>query len=136
MGTQLTDDIRAAIKQQLTSPPRPGTTTRKFIGKPAERRRRNPWAGGFRSDALGVNPEQIPQARAALRAAGVYVDYDENGCAILESERQYKDVAKASGMWSGRDGFHVPDEDGNALPTGRGVEEKKMECKRNLLDNI
>jgi len=125
-----TSSILAAAKKIMTGRPAPGLPIRKIIGKPAKRRRGNPWAGGYRSDALGVNPDQIPEARAALRAQGVCVEFDKDGCAIMESERQYKDVARATGMWTGRDGFQVPDGSGGRCHTGREAENERKNLEK------
>lgn len=109
MGLSLTDDIRAAIKSQLTAKPEPHRRqrARKVIaggGQKSQKCAASLWP--HRSDAMGCNPEQAEQAEAILRANGCMADVDRTtGELILTSESQYKQAAKAFGMWDGKDGF-------------------------------
>jgi len=129
MGVKLTDDLRKAIKAQLTAKPKPGISTRKII-------RRDPWAGGFKSDALGVAPEQIVEAQAELARQGVSCEFDaRTGAAIMTSQEHYRRVCRAIGLYSGRDGYGVPgSEEGSQVLTGRDREKAKAEFRRKLLE--
>lgn len=121
-GNELTDEMRAAIHLQLTAKP-----------KPRQRRARRGtaglWVKPFASDALGVNPRQIPEARAHLRAHGITAEFDSVGRCIVTGEKQYRDVAKATGMWDGRDGWNPKKNDGMPIETGRTpvVERRRFE---------
>ena len=121
---KLTDEMRASIKAQLTAHPGKTGTSAK-----ASDYKFTPHA----SDALGVSPSQIPEATAQLRAHGCMVDFDKSGRAIITSERQYKEVAKASGMWNGRDGFGVRDSDDRPVYTGRELQRKRREFREAVL---
>jgi len=124
MGRPLTDDIRAAINGQLTAAPGPSNKTR-------ERRTSSGlWARPFASEALGVSPDQIPEATEALRKAGVTAEFDKEGRCIVSSDKQFREVAKACGMWDGRDGFGSKDpETGQRHLTGREIEQRKQEFR-------
>lgn len=123
---KLTDDIRKAQKALLTSPPRGS--------KLAEKRRRRAaaaWEGGFESEALGVGVSQISAARAELARKGVDCDFNpRTGAAIMKSDKHYREVGKALGMFTGRDGWD------SAGATGkRPVKEReavKEELRREL----
>ena len=74
----------------------------------------------YHSEALGVDPSQIPEATAHLRQHGVMADFDpQTGAMVASSEKQVRDAAKASGLFNGRDGYGVPDAEGNMTGTGR-----------------
>lgn len=125
---ELTDDIRAAIKAQLTATPQAAVN-------PARQRRTSSglWARPFASDALGVNPTQIEAARAALRARGITADFDKSGRCVVTSDKQYREVAKAVGIWNGRDGYGIRREDGERGYTGREAERAKQELRKAVL---
>lgn len=132
-----------AAKAMLLGQGKPATSERakhrKVIGKPSRHRKHtgNVYATGFKSDALGVNPEQIPEATAALRANGVMNDFDpETGACIITSPNDHKKVARAAGMFSGRDGFDVKDADGKSDLTGRGKVKARRTANKKLLDDI
>lgn len=109
---KLDDTLRKTINGLLTA-------------KPAVKKRQNHSVYRFNngkvhhSDALGVNPAQIKEAREKLRQRGVYAEFDKEGRCLIKSERQFKDIAKASGMWAGDHGFRQLDSDGNRILTGR-----------------
>ena len=127
MAVELTDDIRNAVKGMLTAAPKPKIPTRQYIGERSTRASKNPWAGGFKSDALGVSPDQIPEAREKLAKAGVNVDFDRRtGAAIVESERHYQQIAKASGLKTGRDGY-------DNIKSGRDAVRGREAMMRSLL---
>lgn len=50
------------------------------------------------SDAMGVHPIQIEEAKAVLRALGVRVEYTPDGRAIIESPQHRKQLAEAMGL--------------------------------------
>lgn len=84
----------------------------------------------FASESLGVNPNQIPEATKALRAAGVMADFDKEGRLLVSSAKQYRDAAKACGLWTGRDGYGGgQDQDGRRIGTGRETERRKQEFR-------
>lgn len=120
--TALTDDIRSALKTQLTA--RPAAPSREY----ARRYKYAPHA----SEALAINPADIPRATATLRAHGCMVEYDSAGRPVITSERQYKEIGKAFGFWNGREGFRSYDEDGNRVLTGREQVQAREEFKRAL----
>lgn len=111
---ELTDSIRDQIKQQLVARPeskeRPNRQRRTSSGL---------WARPFHSESLGVSPEQIKEAQAHLRSHGITADFDKEGRCIVTSDKQYREVAKACGMWTGRDGFSGRTHDGRRIATGR-----------------
>ena len=78
-----------------------------------------------------MNPEQIPEAIAALRAHGVCADFDNEGRMIVTSDKQYRMAAKAVGLWEGARGYHGGyDEEGRRQMTGKEIERKKDEFRR------
>ncbi|MEM7820014.1 MAG: hypothetical protein QW761_00200 [Candidatus Aenigmatarchaeota archaeon] len=50
------------------------------------------------SDAMGVAPSQIPEAKRKLAALGVRVEYTPDGRAIIESPAHRKRLAEAMGL--------------------------------------
>lgn len=86
----------------------------------------------FKSDALGVNPCQIAEAQETMRARGLAVDYTPDGQAVLTSEKQFREVAKVSGLFNGRDGYGVPDESGKMTKTGREPVKERENLKRQV----
>jgi hypothetical protein len=66
-----------------------------------------------------VNPNQIEEARAHLRANGITAEFDKDGRCIVTSDKQFRDVAKACGMWTGAHGYEGRDFDGDRIFTGR-----------------
>lgn len=125
---ELTDDLRKAIHAQLTAAPGPKTAN------PARHSYRYNNGRAYASDALGVNPEQIGEARDELRRHGICVEFDKSGRCLVESEKQFQQVAQALGMRDGRDGYQVRDNDGNRIFSGReeaqGRERFKEELRR------
>jgi len=129
----------AAAKAMLLGGRGPKTPTRKIIGKPSRSRSKtgNVYATGYHSDALGVSPDQVPEATAALRAHGVMNDFDsETGACIITSPNDHKKVARASGMNSGRDGFDVKDSEERSDLTGRRKVVERRRCKAELMKQI
>jgi len=115
----------------------PKTPTRKIIGRPAARARKNPWAGGFRSNALGVSPDQVEAATAAARAGGSMADFDpETGAAIMYSQRDYDRLAEATGLKTGRDGYQMTGEDDHKVDTGREAEMGRQAFRRDVMEGI
>jgi len=112
---ELTDEMRQAIKAQLVASPKQKV-------RPNRHRLTGPglWNRSFHSAALGVNPEQIEEATAYLRSHGITAEYDpKTGDLIATSEKQFQDVARVSGLRTGRDGYDVKDNDGRPISTGR-----------------
>ena len=122
---ELTDDIRNAIHKQLTSAPKQKSNV-------VARTYRFNNGHSYASDALGVHPSQVKEASKALRAQGVCVDFTEDGRAIIESEKQYRDIGRATGMWNGRDGWEPTNYNGKQIATGRNPVERRREARRML----
>lgn len=122
---EITQDLmRKASKAMLTARPAPKQTARQRL------KSNGLWSKPFHSDALGVNPDQIPEATKALRAAGVMADFDRDGKLIVTSDKQFRLAAKSCGLWSGRDGYGGGQTtDGQRVPTGREIENKKQEFR-------
>jgi len=119
---EITQDLmREHQRQMLTASPEPSNKPRKCLNGPGL------WVKPFHSEALGVNPDQIPEATEALRRAGCMADFDADGRCIVTSNTQYQQVAKACGLKTGRDGFGGGmDSDGNRIRTGREDEQGKQ----------
>lgn len=115
------DAIRAAVRAQLTAKPEPP----KDHGNRKRRTTAGLWVRPFHSDALGVNPDQIPEAREALRAQGIMADFDKDGRCIVTSEKQYQQIAKACGLKTGRDGY-------DNTKTGRDLQRERDEFRRRV----
>lgn len=133
MGQPLTDEVRAAIKQQLTTPPAPPKRRGTIIA--SDRKTRQSMTGGtggkFWSESLGVPPEQIAEAKEDLRMHGINAEFNEDGCIRIESTKQHRDIAKAIGMWSGRDGYEAQGLSGRRprQEFERGREQVRRECE-------
>lgn len=127
MGQQLTDEIRAHIKAQLTAQPTPAS-------RPNKQRRTNAglWVKPFHSDSLGCAPDQVEETIAHLRANGVMADFDKQGRCIITSNKQFREVAKASGLYDGRDGYGTRDDEGQKIMTGREQGEGQRRLKEEL----
>ena len=121
---KLTDEMRASIRAQLVAPPKrranPDVQARDYKYKT------------YASDALGVAPDQIAEATAHLRAHGCMADYNSEGQLIVTSDKQFREAAKAGGMWDGRDGYAVRDNEGRPIYTGMDQVRAKEEWKRRL----
>ena len=126
---ELTDAIRRRIKQQLTAHPR-----RRSKANARSYRFNN--GRPYHSEALGVHPNQTAAASEHLRQHGVAVDFDRSGRAIIESEKQWQDVGRASNMFNGREGWRMRDSDGNKVYTGREAEKEKAEYFRQVVREI
>lgn len=126
MPRSITDEMRRQIHEQLTARPKPAEN-------PA--RKRTAWSlysKPFLSDALGVSPDDIPTAMALLRSNGVTADFMPDGRLIATSEKQFREAARAFGIYSGARGFEARDEDGNKIRTGRESVEIREQRKREL----
>ncbi len=73
----------------------------------------------YRSTAMCVDPEEVPEVAERLRRQGVFVEFDSAGRPIIESAKQQSDLAKALGMKTGRDGYGHTDEHGRFQNSGR-----------------
>lgn len=126
MSQPLTDAMRQQIRAQLTAKP-------KASNKPRERRTTaGLWSRPFASEALGINPDQREEATAHLRAHGITADYDDEGRCIVTSDKQYQDIARVSGLRTGRDGYEVTNESGAKILTGRQQAQQREEFKREI----
>lgn len=78
------------------------------------------WSRPFASDALGVLPSQASEAEEEMRRMGVPTEFDrKTGQAIITSEEHFRNVAKASGLFTGRDGYAARDDEGRIMQTGQ-----------------
>lgn len=73
----------------------------------------------YRSTAMCVDPEDVPQVMEELRRHGLFVEFDRAGRPIIESAKQQSDLAKAMGMKTGRDGYGHTDQYGRFQNSGR-----------------
>ena len=121
----LTDDMRATIRAQLTAVP-----TRRSNAKARDYRFNK--GRPYLSDALGVNPDQITEARDHLRSHGINAEFSPDGRAIIESEKQYQDIGRACGMRDGRDGWEPEVHSGNKMLTGRKPVVARRKVKADL----
>lgn len=81
----------------------------------------------YASEALAVAPDQIEDARAAFKEAGLGdVKFTPDGRPIVTGRRMFHKMCKAAGMFSGRDGYGAKDEDGRTVATGTRGEERKQ----------
>lgn len=127
MSFETTDAIRATLKSQATAAPRSSKN-------PKRNTYRFNHGRIYKSDALGVGPDQVEEYREHLRKHGIAADVYPDGRVGIESERQWKEIAKAGGLWNGRDGFAAYDGQSNRIMTGR--EQGKGQAKlRRLLAN-
>lgn len=124
---QLTDEIREQIHKQLTA--RPETPVRPNVSR---RLGSGAWAQPHASEALGVHPDQIEEATQQLRAHGVTADFDRQGRLLVTSDRQFRQAAKAFGMWDGRDGYQVKDVEGRPIRTGRESARARQEARARI----
>ena len=81
----------------------------------------------YASDALGVSPAQIPAAQENLRRHGVRADFTPDGRCIVESAKHFDQVAAASGMRTGRDGYGIP-----GVMTGKAQVQARQELRDKL----
>jgi hypothetical protein len=122
---KLTDDIRQMIKAHLTTCPKASTHENVYVLRSA-----GAWVKPHPSDALGVDPADVPKAMAHLRSNGVAADFDSEGRCLVTSDKQFREIAKASGMWDGRDGFCVRDHEGKQILSGRQQVEARTALRR------
>lgn len=126
----LSDADRSSIKSLLFARPTPSTN------KPSRRTSAGLWVKPFASDALGVNPVQIDQARAEMRKHGIAAEYDSQGRFVATSEKNMHDVAKVRGIRTGRDGYEPQMDDGRPAYTGTRGEDKKQEFLKEMKNLI
>jgi hypothetical protein len=119
---QLDDNLRNAIRQQLTArPARAATATaREYRFKP------------FVSQALGVDASQIEESKSYLRAHGIAAEYTADGGCIVGSEKQFRDIARASGMYDGANGYQVRNFEGRTIRTGREPVKARVEAGKRI----
>lgn len=61
------------------------------------------WKQPIASEAIACHPDQIPEMRASLEAAGVKAEIDSHGRVIMTSRAHKREICKAMGMFD-RDG--------------------------------
>lgn len=71
-------------------------------------RKHTPGTWPMKSDAAGVHPDQIAEARAHSIEAGVPTDFTPDGRAILTSRKHRKDYCRAIGMHDRNGGYGDP----------------------------
>lgn len=125
MTFSMTDDIRSAIRHQATAAP--SNTTNRPVNRYRFNRGRV-----HKSDALGVNPDQVDEYREHLKKHGIAADVFPDGRVGIESEKQWKEIAKAGGLWNGRDGFSAYDNKGRRIMTGREQGKGREALRRQL----
>jgi hypothetical protein len=130
MGLTLTDEMRASIKASLVATPSRKTSNTKRSHYRYNKGR--PHA----SDALGVHPDQVQEYRDHLKKHGVTAEVKVDGRVMIESDKQFREVAKAGGLWNGRDGYAAYDSDGNRIMTGREQGQGQSQLKRHLKNEI
>ncbi len=139
MDNETKNVLMAAQRQLLTAKPdhaaRARVRTRHIIavegGKRGGRHAKvSAWP--HLSDSLGVGADQIEQAKAELARRGVKCDFTPDGQAIITSQKHHMEVSKASGLFNGRDGFGVPDENGGYVGTGSKQIDQQRELERRL----
>lgn len=138
MGTALTDDIRAAVRAQLVAKPEPERDEkrkhRQIIGGGPKRIGCGAGVWPYRSDSMGCAPEQAEETERALRAHGCTAEVDRTtGEVIFTSQSQYRQAAKAFGMWDGRDGFGVV-KTGREAP--RAAREQRVRAIEQALEGL
>ncbi len=62
----------------------------------------------YHSDAMGVHPDQIPEAQAACQKKGLDTQYDKEGCPIIRSRKHFKKHAEAFGYYARNAGYGDP----------------------------
>lgn len=62
----------------------------------------------MKSDAAGIHPSQIPEAREHFAKMGIKVDYTRDGRAIFESPGHRKQVCEAMGLYDRNGGYSDP----------------------------
>lgn len=134
--TTMTPELRANIKAMLTAPPKPKLSTRRIIasdgrGKVNKTGNVN-WP--YASEALGVSPDQIDEARAELAAHGLSVDFTPDGCPIATSARHFHKIAKAMGVFHGAHGYVALDSSGRPTKTGREYAKERQRRQENLAE--
>jgi hypothetical protein len=107
------DDIRAVIKKQLTANPEPHKKQRpkyrhRLSGSGKKRMRCSTACWPIYSDAMGVNPEQIPEAIEKMEQAGVKMEYTGEGEAILTGPAHRKAAARVAGLFDRNGGYGDP----------------------------
>lgn len=73
----------------------------------------------YKSTSMAVDPSEVPEVQEQLRKQGLFVEFDKEGRPEISSTKQHRDLAKALGMNTGRDGYGHTDEYGNFQTSGR-----------------
>ena len=140
----LTDEARAemaAITANLSHVRVSSSATRRFrveegqvveVDRPAVVRAASMFP--YRSTAMCVDPEDVPQVTEQLRRQGVFVDFDRTGRPIITSSAQQSNLAKAMGMKTGRDGYGHTDQYGRFQNSGRRRAEEIATGRAGLAD--
>ena len=125
----LTDEMRTAMSaiNAGISHVRRGPATAKYLryvdGKPvwdqdpAPVRKHSMFP--YKSTSMAVDPSEVPEVQEQLRRNGVFAEFDNEGRPIITSAKQHRDLAKALGMNTGRDGYGHTDEMGKFHNSGR-----------------
>lgn len=125
MGQVLTDEIRQTLKKMSSAAPKQRERSnvhhyRYNKGRP------------HYSESLGVGTDQVDEYRAHLHNHGIAAEVMNDGTVKIESEKQFREVAKAGGLWNGRDGYGATDGEGNKIHTGREAARGRQEFKEML----
>ncbi len=132
--SQMTQELRKNIHAMLTAAPGPKQTTRRIVasdgrGSSAKTGNVN-WP--FASEALGVSPDQVEEARAVLQSRGCPAEFTEDGCPIATGPRHYHKIAKAFGKFHGAHGYVAVGADGKPGKTGREYGLAKQRTSENI----
>lgn len=95
-AAQFVRDVGAEVKSQVVGV-RNGS---RFITKPSD--------GTFRSDALAVHPDQIPEALADAQRRDVKIAFEGDGTAVWKSRRDRKNYCEAYGYHDKDGGYGDP----------------------------
>lgn len=125
MERGLTDEMRANINALTSAAPRRGNN-------PAVHHYRYNNGRPHYSESLGVSPDQVDEYRAHLKKCGITAEVMKDGTVKIESEKQFREVAKAGGLWNGRDGYGATDGEGNKIHTGREAARGRQQFREML----
>ena len=96
----------------------------------------------YYSNAMAVDPSEVESVNGMLRSQGVFAEFDAEGRPRVDSAKQHRTLAKAMGLYTGRDGFGHQDEVGKPQNSGRRAHEErtagraKMRKLRHELDTM
>ncbi len=79
----------------------------------------------YYSSAMAVDPSEVEAVNGMLRSQGVFAEFDAEGRPRVDSARQHRTLAKAMGLYNGRDGFGHQDEQGKHQSSGRRAGEER-----------